>query len=289
MTPVTFSVVMGLCLCNILWSLNPVMGKWLLEDFSAAHAAWLRYGTAWLAILPLLFWKKLPKLPTQSSHYFLFLLLGLLTFALTPMFQAQGLDASQATDNSLIIALEPLATVALACIFLGERLLRHHYISFFFGILGFTLLSQSDYAWGNLLLLLSIIGESGYSVITRKLLPHYKPVTVMGLGLTVGIVLLSFFVLYREGLPSLGNFHLKSLLALLWLGPIGTTLTYLYWTFILARKIPIAGIAVFLFIQPLLGLVWGHFMLGDYLSPINILGIALILMAIAWQVRFLKA
>ena len=264
------------------------MGKWLLEDFSTGHTAWLRYGSAWIAILPLLFWKKFPRPPTSSRHYFLFLLLGLLTFALTPILQVQGLHASQATDNSLIIALEPLGTVLLAWVFLGERILRHHYISFFFGVLGFTLLSQSDYAWGNLLLLFSIIGESAYSVLTRKLLPHYHPVTVMGFGLTVGIALLSFFVLYREGLPSWGNFHWKSIIALLWLGPIGTTFSYLYWTFILAKKIPIAGIAVFLFIQPLLGIVWGYFMLGDSLSPVNIMGIALILVAIAWQVRFLK-
>jgi len=85
------------------------------------------------------------------------------------MLQMAGLESSMATDNSLIVALEPLMTVILACLLLG-RGLRELISGIRVALVGFALLTGinpqfvsqglSPHHLGNLLMLLSLLGEA---------------------------------------------------------------------------------------------------------------------------------
>jgi drug/metabolite transporter (DMT)-like permease len=71
----------------------------------------------------------------------------------------------------------------------------------------------------------------------------------------------------------------KSLFALLWMGPIGTAGAYLYFMYALV-DLPVMSVTLFLFLQPLAGSIWGYFLLGDRLTPLQNFGSSLILMAV---------
>lgn len=207
-------------------------------------------------------------------------LIGLLTFALSPWLQSSGLYRSQATDNALIIAMEPVIAVVLATIFLKEKLNRNQILAFGLGLTGFLLLSGGGdvRAIGNLLMLLSVSFEAAYSVLGRGILSGKPGIgqAVFGTALLIGVSLLSIGVISTEGLPDFSRMTPSSALALLWIGPVGTAATYLFWMKTL-ENIPVATMVLTLFIQPVLGALLGVLLLSESLSTLEWLGAVMIL------------
>ncbi|MEK6580660.1 MAG: DMT family transporter [Bdellovibrionota bacterium] len=294
----------GLILCNMVWALNPVMGKWVLLDFSPPQGAWLRYFLALLgygALVPIL--RKSREFkghkfyfnPKSGTERALIWTLAFMTFCYSPLTQMVGLASSHATENSLIIAMEPLMTVALAWIFLGERLGLKMVLIFSLALSGFGFLSDllpwkgglafEGHIRGNVILLLSLLGEASYSVLSRKLMRKHEATEIFGSALLLGVVLLTFSVLFLQGTaifhPAffISTLTFKSLFGLIWLGPIGTTLSYLYWMVALKSN-QIAGLALTLFIQPVLGAFFGRMFLGEKLELRQGFGAGLILAAV---------
>jgi drug/metabolite transporter (DMT)-like permease len=295
--------LIGLILCNFLWSAHPLMGKYLLESFSPPQAAWLRYAAglaSFLAVgaalrlrrraLPLLF---APRTLRDGGVLFC---LGFFAFCFSPLLQLSGLSGSRAADNALIVAMEPLMAVFLAWLLLRERPAAGHWAAFGVALIGFFLLAGSrdkatpDSGWdprlmANLLILASLLGKTLYSSLGRKLIDRHPPVAVFGSALLLGVACLSLATARLSGLPSwdqLTQLSFKAFLALIWLGPFGTTLSYLYWMTAL-KKAPVASIALTLFIQPVFGPFWGMAFLDERLSGVQWVGSGLILGAILGQ------
>ena len=267
-------------------------------DFSPGHTALLRNGSALVFFVAFFIivrgTGKLKHIqffarPSTVKDGWMFFFFGALSFAGAPLLQAFGLNFSQATDNALIVALEPLLTVLVAWIFLKERLHRSQVISFLIAMTGFSFLSRitwqsiislDPHLIGNLFILLSLCGEAAFSSFTRKLLPRFPPTAIFGTGLAIGLVFIFTITLLRVGPIPLENFTTRSFLAVLWMGPLGTTTAYLVWTIILSRTVPIAAMALTLFLQPVLGSIWGYLFLNETLETVQLLGAALILVAI---------
>lgn len=182
--------LLSLILCNVIWSAHPLMGKYLLLGFSPEQSAWLRYLSALisytLAVAVLKFSPVSRKMfrgepfmrPKNSSEAILLLALGFSAFCFSPLLQMTGLASSRATDNSLITAMEPLFTVFIAWLMLHERPSRMHIISFAVALVGFALLTGlgssplglafDSHLLGNVLLLLSLVGEAMYSSLAQS-------------------------------------------------------------------------------------------------------------------------
>lgn len=303
----SFKTLLGLIFCNFIWSAHPLMGKYLMLGFSPQQGAWLRYTSALLAYLMAVGLARfltcargylgdepffVPKTARDTS---LLLLLGFAAFCFSPLLQMTGLSASRATDNSLIIALEPLMTVLLAWLVLRERPTRIHFVAFGIALAGFALLTGfgpssfsnglAPHLLGNLLMLISLIGEALYSAIGRKLIVRHPPTAVFGSAIVVGVLCLTVLTQAISGLPTLEQcLHMpwQSAVALLWVGPFGTAFSYLFWMNAL-KAAPVASIALTLFIQPILGPLWGGVFLGERLSVMQCLGSGLILVAVFGQ------
>jgi drug/metabolite transporter (DMT)-like permease len=313
--PLQMKVLLGLIICNLIWSAHPLMGKWMLEDFTPVDAAWLRYTSALFA-----FWILRPLLPkrvlsrpfNQKTKSFqdivLMIFLGLMAFCFSPLLQLTGLHDSRATDNAMIIATEPLITVGLAWLFLRQALSRGTSISFIFALVGFFFLAGfslnglsdltgggREHFIGNVIMLVSLIGEALYSVVGTTLLGRgYSPVSIYAwanlagvMGLTIAVAIVG-----HDPLQILGgvvhHLHWKSAVGLLWLGPLGTTATYLYWMGAL-RGATVASLALTLFIQPIFGSIWGYVFLDERLTALQASGGVLIIVAVfAQSVGLLK-
>src|SRR4051812_42701147 len=117
--------LVGLIACNFVWSTHAALGKVLLRDFTPLQSAWLRYTSAALAfwLMALLFRLPLPR-RVGGRVWLNLALAGLLSFCAGPVLQFSGLKISRALDNALIIAIEPLITVLMAWVLLGERITR---------------------------------------------------------------------------------------------------------------------------------------------------------------------
>lgn len=295
------NVLVGLILCNMIWSAHPAMAKLVLADVSPAVTAWLRYSSAFLAYLiaiPVLRMKREGPAflkPRTFRDGILILTVGFMAFCLAPLLQMTGLQSSRATDNALIVAMEPLMTVALARIVIGERLSRAHYVAFGLALSGFALLSgiqngvdfsgHSSNFVGNLLMLTALIGEASYSVFSLKLLERYPPLGIFGSALGGGVGILTFSTFAIEGprmFTELSHLSWKSICGLIWLGPMGTAFAYFYWMSVL-REASVATIALTLFIQPVLGALWGYAFLGESLTQAQAIGAILIIAGVMTQ------
>jgi len=293
--------LIGLIICNLIWSLHPAMAKSLLTDFSPAQVAWLRYGSALLSYFAVVlafrsfrpfshaiikpFW-----VPRTRHDWVLLFAMGFFPFCFSPLLQLTGLAASRAVDNALIVAMEPLVTVVLAWLVLREAISLFYAFTFGLALFGFGLLTgvqPGSAEWnghliGNLLILVSMGGEAAYSVFGRKLTARHEPVAIFGSAITAGVIFLTmagpFFGIVATGFTS-DQFTLRNVLCLLWMGPLGTMATYLYWMIALSRA-PVAALAITLFIQPLFGALWGYAFLEERLSLMQAAGGGLILLAV---------
>lgn len=295
----SWRVFLGLVACNAVWALHPSMGKLVLRDFSPMHTSWLRYVSAFVTSLVLvacLRWTRprhLSSISASLPHFRWILTAGFVTFFLSPFVQYQGLSLSTASANSIIVAIEPLFAVLLAWLFLKERLAPQQIAAFLIAVCGFLLLSNirpgelgasfEQFNTGNLLLLVAMPSEAMYSIASRKLAGRVAPITFFALALPVGFAVLTAYLwLAGHGFPSLKHLTWASAFALFWLGPLGTTITYIFWTLALIEA-PVAAVALTLFIQPILGVLTGAVFLGEHLGPWQSAGGLMILIALYLQ------
>lgn len=275
-----------------------MMGKVLLESYSGLQVAWIRYFGAFLAFILVVGATLILNRESRLGDYFLFpsslrtwlelIALGIGPFVYSPILQFIGLETAQAMDNSILIATEPLITVLLAWGVLGERMTRDHLISMFISLTGFSLFAGFigagpgfTFSAGMILLLFSQLGEAAFSVFGRKLVQIYEPTAVLGTALTIGAIVLTGVVASFDRLPAIHSASTAQLGAVVWLGPIGSTLTYLIWARI-ARTVSVPTMVITLFVQPVVGAIVGYLILGERLTPDRFLGALLILAAIGY-------
>ncbi len=286
----------GLLLCNAIWATNPVMGKILLREFSAIQVSWLRYALAFLAslfflfLLPIFHKEKGSECAALRANAHWIFLAGLFTFFGSALTQYLGLSLSTASANSIIVAMEPLAAIVLARIFLREQLETRQFFAIALALLGFSLLSNLKpgnfvasllvFNLGNLLLLLTMPMEAMYTILSRKVAGRLSPLVFFTAALFVGFCFLSATLFFSgQEWPSLSRLSGTHWFALLWMGPLGTTITYTFWTLTLV-KAPVALVALTLFLQPILGALGGAIFLQERLDYWQSLGAVIILSAL---------
>jgi drug/metabolite transporter (DMT)-like permease len=319
----------ALIFCNLVWSANPAMAKLVFaEGVSPGTMAWLRFASA-LAAYAVGFaifrcWhlfrvfrgfhrpgglsggeSRSPRpvaflTPRSRADWSWLLLLGVMGFCISPLLQMTGLYASRATDNALIVAMEPLLTVLLAWLILGEAVLAFHWVAFAIALSGFCLLAdltpsrllllwgspgspEGAHLIGNILILLALLGEACYTIAGRKLLVRHSAYGIFGSALIVGVCTLTIVIGLTQGSSafiSIVGLSWKAWFAIFFMGPLGTAFAYLYWMIALTEA-PVASLVLTLFIQPVFGSFWGYRFLGERLSLMQWAGAGLISGAIA--------
>ncbi|WP_237153961.1 EamA family transporter [Oryzibacter oryziterrae] len=112
------------------------------------------------------------------------------------------------------------------------------------------------------------------SVMTRKWRPPVSTLTFTAWQLTAGGLLLAPVALLSE--PMLTTLSLANVVGFLWLSLIGAALTYILWFRGLSRLQP-STVAPLGFLSPLTAVVLGWSILGQSMTPLQILGAAIVL------------
>jgi drug/metabolite transporter (DMT)-like permease len=139
---------------------------------------------------------------------------------------------------------------------------------------------------GILMIIASLLGEGFFSVGGRLLVLERA-----GLGslatftrsLTWGVLLLSVIILPVHGAPDWQSFTVSRGLALLWIGPFGTAISYYIWLRLL-DSVPVSVLSISLFVQPLAGIAFSCMILGESVGISRLVGGVLILAAMSIQV-----
>lgn len=293
-------LVAGLIVINLFWAGNPVMTKFILEDFAPLQVAWLRITVSAIVLAPfILLTPGVAKHTSTPSRVFPWMgavAAGAIVFFATPIVITIGLDKSLAVHNSFITGLEPVITIVLAWAILRERMRASRWLVLAVAVAGFVLLSGMANAWfglvasghllGNTLLLAGMAGESMYSIMGGRLVQRARPGALLLTGLLMGSALLTAYLILSGGLPNFGDFTSRSLIGLAWAGPIATAACYYFWLASL-QHIPVNSAAFTLFVQPLVGAAMGYVLLSERMDAVQIAGAGLILAALAIHVYFL--
>lgn len=271
------------------------MTKFVLEDFAPLQVAWLRIGTSSVVLaLLLLAVNRHKHTPTAVPFPWLkAALMGAIVFFATPVVITFGLDQSLAIQNSFITGLEPVITIVLAWLILRERMRVTQWIILAVATAGFVLLSgmanrwmgfvATSYAIGNLLLLVGMAGEAMFSIIGLPLVRRTAPGPILLTGQVTGALLFSIYLAATHSIPDLGQFTGRSLLGLLWAGPITTAGCYYFWLASL-QHVSVNTAAFTLFVQPLVGAAMGYVLLSERMDVLQSCGAGLILVALAVHV-----
>lgn len=269
-----------LLMMNCLWAASYSVFKALSPWLDAGSVATLRFGLAGAVLL--LCWRWLPGSAPRGRELVRTIVMGVLAFGLAPRFQVTGVQMGNATDASVLMALDPLILSVAAAIFLREHIGGRRWIGFVLGLVGVVLMAEvwrPNFRWptlaSNVLILLSFFCESSSSIMGKPIVKRAGPFKVLAIAIAAGTIV----NLLMDGAPTVrvvSSLSIQSWLLLAYLSLVCTLAGYLLW-YVVIRDAPVNNAALTVFIQPIVGTGVAMAWLGETLRPGQLWGSLVIL------------
>jgi len=177
-----------------------------------------------------------------------------------------------------VAAIQPLIVIVLARPLLGSPVRALAVIAAVAGMSGVALLILTPQAAldpiGIAAGLAGAVSMAGGTVLSRRWQPPVSLLTFTSWQLTAGGILLLPAALWLE--PSLPGLTGANILGLVYLGLIGAAFTYILWFRGIARLQP-SVVATLGFLSPMTAVVLGWWVLGQNLSPLQVVGMFIVL------------
>ena len=272
----------GLLVTVLIWGTTFVATKVALGDTPPFTLTLLRFVFASLVLVPLA-WSEQRRAPSALSWPPL-VLAGLFGGCLYFALQNLGLVYTTASKSSLILAVIPALIALLSVLFLGERVGPARVLGVAGSVAGVAIIVIADpqatwaggHLLGDLLTASTALAWATYTVLSKglngKVTPLLLSAATAGFGALFMLPLAGYEALTRP-LPAPG---LGSWLAIAYLGLIASTLPFLFWNYALLH-IDASHAAVFTNLVPLVAVSSAVLLLHESLTPIQLLGGALVL------------
>lgn len=285
----------ALVLANVLWAGTYAIGKIALAEVPPIELNVIRFILSAILLAPVLYHYR-RQIPRDRRMLFVLLQLTLLGFVLNKAAEYIGLALSTASDVALLIATESIFTGLLSWIFLRERVTRTGVAALAIGLLGVYLIVERGLIpnlggsggetriLGDVLVVLSLLLEAGYTVRGKVALTTLPPLLFTALTITGSLIFwvpAGVVAVAHSGLPHLS---LAGWLAAIYLAAITTVVSYWLW-FRGLSVVDASAAAPILFIQPLLGAALAILILHDSLTLATIVGAACIVFSLLLVTR----
>lgn len=260
----------------VIWGSTYIVTTELLPAGYPLTAAVLRALPAGLGLMLVV--RKLPPVDWLGR----LLILGGLNFA---VFWAALFVAAYRLPGGVAAtlgAVQPMLVLVLSYLTLGGSLPRLRIAAAIGGLGGVGLLVLGPGAQMDLIgTIAALTGAASMAcgvVLTRKWRPDASTLTLTAWQLTAGGLLLLPAALWLE--PPLPSPTMSNLAGFLWLGLFGAAISYFFWFRGIERLGPsaITGLG---FLSPLTAVLLGWILLGETLTPLQLLGAGIVLFC-AW-------
>ena len=268
---------------TLIYGLNHTIAKVIMPDYIGA------YGFIMLRILGagLLFWMLSPFLPKekiQSEDYLRLFFGALLGMCINMLMFFKGLSLSTPINSGVIITITPIMVLLLSYFFLRESIGWRKTVGIligFAGALGLTLFGAKtqqnapNIPLGNTLFLINSTSYAAYLIVIKPLTLKYHTITLMKWMFLLGLLLsapvtfsefsavqwtsLPFDVIWRMGFVVVGT----------------SFLTYLFNVYAL-KSLPATTVGAFIYLQPLITIVFAVITGNDFLDTNKVLATVLI-------------
>jgi drug/metabolite transporter (DMT)-like permease len=220
---------------TFLWSTSWVLIKIGLEEIPALTFAGLRYGLAFVLLMPLLLRATVRRAVARLTRreWALLLALGVVMYTLTQGAQFLALERLPAQTTSLVLSFSPVVVALLGAAFLAERPTPLQGVGVALFLVGaVTFLYPADFprgqAIGLIIAVAGLLANAGASLLGRYVnrsatLPSVA-VTLISMG--VGSVLLLGAGIGVQGPPDLS---LRGWAIVAWLAAVNTAFAFTLW------------------------------------------------------------
>ena len=263
-----------------IWGGTFIAGRLLALAVPPAVGALLRYVVAVLALLVAARWLEggLPRLSRRQLMGTA--LLGATGILAYNLFFLGALARLPASRTSLIIALNPVVTIAAASLLFGERLSVRRWLGVAIALFGvWIVVSRGDVfgavtgsiGIGELLMFGGVCSWAAYTLIGRRVLEGLTPLAATTYASLWGTAMLA--VAAAPDLRGLDAADITTpvLLSVLYLGVLGTAVAFV-WYYQAVQRLGAARTVIFNNLVPLFGATFGVLLLGEPLLPSMLLG-----------------
>ncbi|MGI8467041.1 MAG: DMT family transporter [Pyrinomonadaceae bacterium] len=266
---------------QLFFGASAVLGKIALQGFPPFAIVGFRVGGGALAFYALQRFRGSLRLE-RKSHYFYFALFSFFGVIANQLLFFKGLSLTTAANTSLLAVMIPVFTIVISAGIGHERLTRKKIFGVVLASVGVIYLIDpakasftSDTTIGNILIILNSLSYAAYIAVSKKLVSYYG-----ALKSIAWVFLLASVVNVPVGLYSLQSVELKNVNSASWLAlaavVIFPTILAYYWNaWALARVAP-SIVAVYTYLQPLIGFILAVFFLGENFTK-RLVGAALLI------------
>jgi drug/metabolite transporter (DMT)-like permease len=276
-----------LVLVALAWGGTFIGARILTAEMAPVTAAFWRYVVASAALMAIAFALEggLPRLDRrQWLGVFLLGATGVAAFNLLFMF---GLETVTASRGSLIVALNPAATLLGAALFLHEPLTRNKAAGIVLALVGVSVvLGHGDprnivagtVGVGELALVGCVLAWATYTLLGKRILQGLSPIAATTYAALIGTAMLAVAAA-GTGHLALPQATWRTSLALGFVGVFGTALAFV-WFYEGVRAIGPARAAVFINLVPVAAITLGVLLLGEPLELSMLVGGAMVVTGI---------
>jgi drug/metabolite transporter (DMT)-like permease len=215
------------------------------------------------------------------THVFVASMLNIVAF---PLLTSFGQLATTTSRVSILAYTMPIWSVVMAWLFLGERLTKMQTIALGLCAAGLAVLiyplTANGLPLGVVLTVVAAVSWAAGTVYLKWAHIEADPMGVATWQLVIAFAAIATFTyLYRGGFDY-GTAHTKALLAMAFSGVMGSGVAYGLW-FAIVRRLSAGTASLGVLSVPVVGVIASMILLGERLTPADIVGFALIFAASA--------
>lgn len=263
-----------------IWGGTFIAGRIVALAVPATVGSLMRYVVAVVALLFAARWLE-GGLPGLNRRQFVgTLLLGATGIFAYNLFFLGALARLPASRTSLIIALNPVVTIAVASLLLGEHMSPRRWLGVAIALAGvWIVVSRGDVlgsvvgaiGTGELLMFGGVCSWAAYTLIGRKVLSGLSPLAATTYAsLWGGAMLAAVAIPDLRGLD-MGTITAPVMLSVLYLGVLGTSLAFV-WYYQAVKQLGAARTVIFNNLVPVFGATFGVLLLREPLLPSMLIG-----------------
>ena len=276
----------------IVWGASFIATKVVLHDISPIAIVWLRFSIGMVVLGITCAMRKQISLPGKGEWGY-FAVLGFLGITFHQWLQSNALQTSEAGTTAWIVSTTPVFMALLGWLVLQEGLKWIKILGIILAFVGVLLVvSKGDFSSisigtfgkpGDRLIMVSAMNWAVFSVLSRRGLKSHPASLMMFHVMAFGWIFTSILFFAGNNLSEYSNLTGNGWLAILFLGIFCSGLAYVAWYDAL-QVLPAAQTGAFLYIEPVVAVVFAFFVLDEAITVASVIGGGVILLGV-WLVN----
>lgn len=264
-------IIFGYTLISIIWGSTWLAIKVGLDSVPPFYGIAIRFTLASLILYFIVVVRRI-EFPVDRNSLLLYFYLAILSFSFPFAFVYWGQQYIASGLASILFAAFPFVVAIGSHFYLPtERLNIFKSTGIILGFIGVILLFWSDIQIGEsstlgmIAVLCSTLMQGASLIIIKRMNQYISPISLSLGGMLLGIIIMYTLALSFEDYKGI-RFDEKGIGSILYLGTIGTVVTYVIY-FWLLKRIEAVYLSLISFITPIIAIILGAILLKESLSP----------------------